>query len=82
MQITMRAARTGATLICEWKLRHKPYLGQNILGTFLLEVQTALAKEKNAIGRSWLIWTTRSRITVGSAAEMAAFDAAVIRLNL
>ncbi|MDP3634345.1 hypothetical protein [Phenylobacterium sp.] len=46
------------------------------------EVQAALAKEKNAIGRSWLIWTTRSWITFGSAAEMAAFDAAVVRLNL
>lgn len=46
------------------------------------EVQAAFARENIAIGRSWPIWPTRSRITVGSAAEMAAFDAAVVKLNL
>ncbi|MFZ3007382.1 MAG: pyridoxal phosphate-dependent aminotransferase [Phenylobacterium sp.] len=46
------------------------------------EVQAAFAKEGVAIGRSWPIWPTRSRVTVGSAAEMAAFDAAVVKLNL
>lgn len=46
------------------------------------EVQAAFAKENVAIGRSWPIWPTRSRVTVGSASEMAAFDAAVVKLNL
>lgn len=46
------------------------------------EVQAQFAKEGIEIGRSWPIWPNISRITVGSAAEMAAFDAAVVKLNL
>jgi histidinol-phosphate aminotransferase len=46
------------------------------------DVQAAMAAEGIGIGRSWPIWPTRSRVTVGSASEMAAFDAAVVKLNL
>lgn len=46
------------------------------------DVQAAMLAEGVGIGRSWPIWPTRSRVTVGSAAEMAAFDAAVVKLNL
>jgi histidinol-phosphate aminotransferase len=41
------------------------------------DVQTALIAEKVQIGRSWAIWPTVSRVTVGSPSEMAAFRAAV-----
>lgn len=46
------------------------------------DVQAAFAKEGVAIGRSWPIWPTRSRITVGSAEEMHAFNKALVKLNL
>ena len=57
---------------------------------FMVDWKTKPAKDMQAlfrtqsveIGRSWPIWPTRSRVTVGSAAEMAAFDAAVVKLNL
>ena len=41
------------------------------------DVQTALLAEKVQIGRSWAIWPNVSRVTVGSASDMAAFRAAV-----
>ncbi|WP_206239509.1 pyridoxal phosphate-dependent aminotransferase [Novosphingobium terrae] len=41
------------------------------------EMQTALLTEKVQIGRNWPIWPTTSRITVGSAQDMANFRAAV-----
>ena len=46
------------------------------------DVQKAFAGEGVEIGRSWPIWPTVSRITVGSAADMDAFNAAVVKLNL
>jgi histidinol-phosphate aminotransferase len=41
------------------------------------DMQMALMTEKVQIGRNWAIWPTASRVTVGSASEMAAFRAAV-----
>ncbi|MET0370027.1 MAG: pyridoxal phosphate-dependent aminotransferase [Sphingobium sp.] len=41
------------------------------------EMQAALVAQKVQIGRSWAIWPTVSRVTVGSADEMAKFRAAV-----
>jgi histidinol-phosphate aminotransferase len=46
------------------------------------DVQAAFAAEGIEIGRSWPIWPNVSRITVGSAPEMDAFKAAVVKLNL
>lgn len=46
------------------------------------DVQKLFAGESIEIGRSWPIWPTVSRITVGSAAEMDAFNRAVVKLNL
>jgi histidinol-phosphate aminotransferase len=46
------------------------------------EVQAAFAAEGVAIGRSWPIWPTRSRITIGSAEEMHAFNTALVKLDL
>ncbi len=40
------------------------------------QMKTAFAARQIDIGRSWPIWPTRSRITVGSAFEMKAFCAA------
>ena len=45
------------------------------------EMKAAFASEKIDIGRSWAIWPTRSRITVGSAADMRSFCAAVDRIT-
>lgn len=44
------------------------------------EVKAAFAAEKIDIGRSWPIWPTRSRITVGSESDMAAFRTAVDKI--
>ncbi len=41
------------------------------------EMQTALLAENIQIGRNWPIWPTVSRVTVGSAADMAKFRAAM-----
>jgi histidinol-phosphate aminotransferase len=41
------------------------------------DVQAALLAENVQIGRSWAIWPTVSRVTVGSPEEMAKFRAAV-----
>ncbi len=41
------------------------------------DVQAALAAENVQIGRSWAIWPTVSRVTVGSTSDMIAFRAAV-----
>ena len=41
------------------------------------EVQKALLAQKVQIGRNWPIWPTVSRVTIGSAADMQAFDTAV-----
>ncbi len=46
------------------------------------DVKAAFAGEGIEIGRSWPIWPNVSRITVGSAREMDAFNAAVVKLNL
>ncbi|WP_293905172.1 pyridoxal phosphate-dependent aminotransferase [Phenylobacterium sp.] len=46
------------------------------------DVKAAFAGEGIEIGRSWPIWPNLSRITVGSASEMDAFNAAVVKLNL
>ena len=46
------------------------------------DVKAAFAGEGIEIGRSWPIWPNVSRITVGSASEMDAFNAAVVKLNL
>jgi histidinol-phosphate aminotransferase len=46
------------------------------------EVQTALLAEKVQIGRSWPIWPTVSRVTVGSAQEMAAFQSATTKVAM
>ena len=45
-------------------------------------MQQALLDRKIQIGRSWPIWPTVSRVTVGSADEMAAFCAAVDSLPM
>lgn len=45
-------------------------------------VQQAMLGEGVAIGRSWPIWPNVSRVTVGSAEDMAAFDRAVVKLGL
>ena len=45
------------------------------------EMKAAFAAEKIDIGRSWAIWPTRSRVTVGSAADMRSFCAAVDRIT-
>ncbi len=45
------------------------------------EMKAAFAAEKIDIGRSWAIWPTRSRITVGSADDMRGFCAAVDRIT-
>ena len=45
------------------------------------EMKAAFAAEKIDIGRSWAIWPTRSRITVGSSADMRGFCAAVDRIT-
>ncbi len=44
------------------------------------EMKAAFAAQKVDIGRSWTIWPTRSRITVGSAAEMRSFCSALDRV--
>ena len=46
------------------------------------EVQAALlaSPEKVQIGRSWPIWPTVGRVTVGSASDMAAFRSAVAKV--
>ena len=41
------------------------------------DVQAALLAQKVQIGRNWAIWPTVSRVTVGSASEMASFVTAV-----
>jgi histidinol-phosphate aminotransferase len=41
------------------------------------DMQMALLAERVQIGRNWAIWPTTSRITVGSAQDMAHFRAAV-----
>jgi histidinol-phosphate aminotransferase len=41
------------------------------------DMQAAILAQNVQIGRSWAIWPTVSRVTVGSAADMAAFRAAV-----
>jgi histidinol-phosphate aminotransferase len=46
------------------------------------DVKAAFAGEGIEIGRSWPVWPNISRITVGSGAEMDAFNAAVVKLNL
>ena len=45
------------------------------------EMKAAFAAEKIDIGRSWAIWPTRSRITVGSADDMRSFCASVDRIT-
>ena len=45
------------------------------------EMKAAFAAEKIDIGRSWAIWPTYSRISVGSADEMRSFCAAVDRIT-
>ncbi len=44
------------------------------------DMQTAFRKESVEIGRSWPIWPTVSRVTVGSAAEMKAFCTALDKI--
>jgi histidinol-phosphate aminotransferase len=44
------------------------------------DVQAAILEQKVQIGRNWPIWPTVSRVSVGSAAEMAAFDSAVTKV--
>jgi histidinol-phosphate aminotransferase len=46
------------------------------------DVKAAFSAEGIEIGRSWPIWPNVSRITVGSAPEMDAFKAAVVKLEL
>jgi histidinol-phosphate aminotransferase len=46
------------------------------------DVQAAFLKEGVSIGRSWPIWPTYSRVTVGSAEEMHAFNKALVKLDL
>ncbi len=41
------------------------------------QMKTAFAARQIDIGRSWTIWPTRSRITVGSASEMKSFCSAL-----
>ncbi len=45
------------------------------------EMKAAFAAEKIDIGRSWAIWPSRSRITVGSADDMRSFCASVDRIT-
>lgn len=44
------------------------------------DMQAAFRKESVEIGRSWPIWPTVSRITVGSASEMKAFCTALDKI--
>ena len=52
----------------DWKTRHA------------LEMQTAFRAQSIEIGRSWPIWPTVSRITVGSMDEMKAFNEALDKI--
>ena len=62
-------ARTG--LVPNW-------LGRMLTATGIdRPQQAALLDRKVQIGRNWPIWPTVSRVTVGSAEEMAAFRSAV-----
>jgi histidinol-phosphate aminotransferase len=44
------------------------------------DMQAAIMAENVQIGRSWPIWPNVSRVTVGSAADMAAFRNAVAKV--
>jgi histidinol-phosphate aminotransferase len=44
------------------------------------EMKTAFAAQNIDIGRSWTVWPTRSRITVGSASDMKSFCSALDRI--
>lgn len=44
------------------------------------DMQAAILAENVQIGRSWAIWPNVSRVTVGSASDMAAFRAAVAKV--
>jgi histidinol-phosphate aminotransferase len=46
------------------------------------EVQKAFSDNGVEIGRSWPIWPTMSRVTVGSGEEMDAFKKTLVQLNL
>jgi histidinol-phosphate aminotransferase len=77
----MREARASA--IAHLQRRHVKVLPSDA-NMFMIDWQTRDAKVMQAafraqsveIGRSWPIWPTVSRVTVGSAADMAAFCAA------
>lgn len=82
----MKAARAESFKVLDaQKLAYMPSHANMFMvdwGKPAKEVQKAFASEGVAIGRSWPIWPTRSRITVGSMAEMQAFNAAVVKLGL
>ena len=46
------------------------------------EVQAAFRAQSVEIGRSWPIWPTVSRVTVGSMGEMTAFCKAVDKVSV
>ncbi|MFN3524156.1 MAG: pyridoxal phosphate-dependent aminotransferase [Phenylobacterium sp.] len=82
----MQAARASSFALLDE--RSIPYLPSHAnmfmvdWGAPAKEVQKAFAAEGVAIGRSWPVWPNRSRVTVGSMEEMAAFNAAVVKLGL
>jgi histidinol-phosphate aminotransferase len=45
------------------------------------EMADAMIKEKILIGRTWPVWPTKVRITIGSADEMKRFQAALLKLT-
>ncbi len=44
------------------------------------ELATAMLKEKIMIGRTWPVWPTKVRITIGSKEEMDRFQTALLKV--
>jgi histidinol-phosphate aminotransferase len=62
----MTVIRTDSNMfMVDWRTRHAP------------DMQAAFRTQSIEIGRSWPIWPTVSRVTVGSMADMEAFCAAL-----
>jgi histidinol-phosphate/aromatic aminotransferase/cobyric acid decarboxylase-like protein len=67
--------------------RHKFRFVPSVSNCFMLDVGQpgvnivmAMRKEKVYIGRVWPSWPTHVRVTVGTAAEMAKFQAALLKV--
>ena len=65
----MTVIRTDSNMfMVDWRTRHAP------------DMQAAFRAQSVEIGRSWPIWPTVSRVTVGSMADMESFCAALDRV--